>query len=868
MRPAAVSFGSGYSGERTEGLSGQTWPFILGSGGSCAGVIESTPEMPHKSLDDMASEIFQGRIDWRHTSLAIALLWLFGCPAATQAAAPELRATWLTTTASDDLARSNIATSMSSLRKVGLNTVYVEAWKNGYTNFHSPTLSAFLNRSSLNPSLGGRVLLEESRSAAAAAGLVHGGWFEYGLMAQFVGSGGSPSNPLATKARDNGWLLRDSAGNYANASNAFAWMNPLVPEVRALVKGIVIDAIDQFDLQVVQFDDHLSWPVQFGYDAYTANAYKTQTGRDLPANFSNSRFVAWRQGVMQDFVTEVVSAVRVAHPDVIVSLSPSVASFSAANYCTSWPDYIAAGLFDEVVPQVYRSTYASFASEWTNQINAVGGTDLMAAGVRLLGSGAATPWADLEQMLDRSRDTNAFGHSIWFSEGVSNAGTSNAANYNAELTAYYDVAGNGPAANPHFTTLRWSGADGTGGNGTWNTLATSWKNGASAWVRDATGVFEGAGGAVTIDGTVLAGGGLRFSTDGYELTGGTLELCGWNQQANTIEVAASATARMSAALTGTAGMIKDGAGRLELVAATSVRGTTTVRDGQLVVAHSESLSFSPIVVENGLLEFRTGGSPPALDIRGGRVTLASTSRSVLSLETLSLDARPGSGLLDLGKGRIDIAAGGISPTDLRAAIIAGRNGGGWDGGSGITSGIAANDAAFAVGYTVDSTGAASVAWAALGDSNLDGLVNFDDILALFPNYDQPGSFGWQEGDFTYDSLVNFDDILALFPNYNRPGYLGGGFGGGGGFAASGLGGSLNDLLMLFEDGSTTNGFYPVAVPEPSTSASSVLALGLLCVGAALRLRWRTTRLPVKPNEASSSEEADTTVRGGPSRSHQ
>ena len=186
----------------------------------------------------------------------------------------------------------------------------------------------------------------------------------------------------------------------------------------------------------------------------------------------------------------------------------------------------------------------------------------MAAGVRLLGSGAATPWTDLQQMLDRSRETNALGHSIWFSEGVSNAGTSNAANYNAELTAYYDVAGNGPAANPHFITLRWSGEDGTGGSGTWNSLATNWKNGASVWVRDARGVFEGAGGAVTIDETVLAGGGLRFSTDGYELTGGTLELCGWSRQANTIDVAASATARISATLTGTEGMIKDGAGRL------------------------------------------------------------------------------------------------------------------------------------------------------------------------------------------------------------------------------------------------------------------------------------------------------------------
>ena len=92
-------------------------------------------------------------------------------------ASPELRGTWLTTTSSDDLSAANMATTMASLRNVGLNTVYVEAWKNGYTNFNSPTLATFVGGSSLNPSLRGRILLDESRTAAAHAGLVHGAWF-------------------------------------------------------------------------------------------------------------------------------------------------------------------------------------------------------------------------------------------------------------------------------------------------------------------------------------------------------------------------------------------------------------------------------------------------------------------------------------------------------------------------------------------------------------------------------------------------------------------------------------------------------------------------------------------------------------------
>ena len=57
------------------------------------------------------------------------------------AAPPELRATWLTTTANGAIATpENTDQTMRRLREIGLNTVYVECWKNGYTEFPSATL--------------------------------------------------------------------------------------------------------------------------------------------------------------------------------------------------------------------------------------------------------------------------------------------------------------------------------------------------------------------------------------------------------------------------------------------------------------------------------------------------------------------------------------------------------------------------------------------------------------------------------------------------------------------------------------------------------------------------------------------------------
>ncbi|MFM7206884.1 MAG: family 10 glycosylhydrolase [Planctomycetaceae bacterium] len=522
-----------------------------------------------------------------HGLIAI-LATLTGC-GAVAAATPEIRATWITTTSSDDWSTANLQTTMNSLKQVGLNTVYVEAWKQGYTNFTSSTLSAFTGSPSLNPTVSGRNFLNETRTAAANAGLIHGAWFEYGLIAEYS----SPSNPLAVKCRDatwtvgttsgTGWLLKDSAGNYTNASNNFVWMNPLVPEVRTLVKGIVVDAINQFDLQIVQFDDHLAWPVQFGFDDYTKAVYKQETNRNLPASYSDSTFTSWRQGKTQAFFAEIAAAAKAAKPSVVVSLAPSTASFSASNYCADWTKWMAST--DEVLPQVYRSTYSSFATDWAAQITASGtNRPELGAGLRLLGTGSATPWADLQQQIDKTRTDNALGHSIWYSEGVSNSGTSNPSNYNSQLTAYYNVAANGAAANPFFTSVRWSGTGGLSASGTWSVIAPAWKDRSTIWVQDALGIFDGPGGTVTVSGTVGVAGGLDFRTGGYTVTGGTMALRGFNRAANSLGVAAGGTATLACTLTGLTGLTKSGTGVLALAGTgTGLSGGVAVQAGMLTI---------------------------------------------------------------------------------------------------------------------------------------------------------------------------------------------------------------------------------------------------------------------------------------------
>ena len=633
-----------------------------------------------------------------------AAVW-HACPGAV-AASPEIRGTWITTTGNDDWTSANIGTTMSSLKQVGLNTVYVEAWKNGSTNFNSPTLQAFTGATSLNPSLGGQILLDDSRKAAAANGLVHGAWFEYGNMSQFLGNTGTATsgfNALSRKLRDatwtvgttsgTGWLLRDPNGNYTTGSNGFVWMNPLVPEVRNLIKGIVTDAINQFDLQIVQFDDHLAWPQAYGWDSYTAAVYKQETGNNLPGSISDATFAAWRRGKTQAFFAEVSDAAKAAKPSVIVSLAPSPITTASSSFNANWSQWMTKS--DEVLPQVYRSTISAFNTDWPGQITASGtNSDELGAGLRLLGTGASTPWNDLQQQIERTRTDGALGHSIWFSNGISNSGTNATDNYNSQLTAYYDVPTNGIAANPHFQSTRWSGTGGNGGSGTWSQLASQWKDTSTIWVSSGTGIFDGVGGTVTISGSVMAEAGLDFRTTGYTVTGGTLAFRGVFRADNLVNVASGATTTLAALVTGSTGLTKSGAGTLAITgSATGLTGGIQIDAGTLQVGASGTVgslnASTPITVASGgTLAFNRsdtyGGNIANVISGSGAVALLSGSLGLSGSHsyaggtlvrggTLALAA---GGAINHGAGNVTLGSttGDVATLALSLGTITGSNG--------------------------------------------------------------------------------------------------------------------------------------------------------------------------------------------------
>jgi hypothetical protein len=52
-----------------------------------------------------------------------------------------------------------------------------------------------------------------------------------------------------------------------------------------------------------------------------------------------------------------------------------------------------------------------------------------------------------------------------------------------------------------------------------------------------------------------------------------------------------------------------------------------------------------------------------------------------------------------------------------------------------------------------------------GDANLDGKVDFADLLTLSQHYGLDRNSTWSEGDFNGNGAVNFNDLVLLAQNY-------------------------------------------------------------------------------------------------------
>ncbi len=388
---------------------------------------------------------------------------------------PEIRGTWLTTTANDALATpQRTAQTMRRLREIGLNTVYIEAWKNGFTQFPSQVLQRTIGLDRRPPGAeqdpsdteaarraGARDLLHEAVTEAHRQGLVAIAWFEYGFMAAHQ----STLNPLRRLKRE--WLSLDRQGREV-APNGFVWLNPLHPQAREFLLDLLLEAVDRYDLDGVQLDDRIVWPhVTMGYDAYTRQVYAQEHGGASPPDDPHDpAWMRWRAGKVDEAARWFVQELRARRPGLVLSLSPAIHPWAWENYLLDWPRWTAwtaadrlpgppvrtaparavDPAWDEFIPQAYRFSLPAFESTWQAQTAAVQTAGAyrparLVAGIRLVGEGADSSWAQLEGSIALVRRLGQGGHVLWFSRGVLDL-------FAEELKTLYTRSG--PAHSPRF----------------------------------------------------------------------------------------------------------------------------------------------------------------------------------------------------------------------------------------------------------------------------------------------------------------------------------------------------------------------------------------------------------------------------------
>jgi hypothetical protein len=153
---------------------------------------------------------------------------------------------------------------------------------------------------------------------------------------------------------------------------------------------------------------------------------------------------------------------------------------------------------------------------------------------------------------------------------------------------------------------------------------------------------------------------------------------------------------------------------------------------------------------------------------GAKATLQAGYDTV-SVTSLSLTS---TSRLELGTGKLAIAANGFTESDIRTKLIAGRNGGSWDGTNGITSTVAGGDRA--IGYRVVG-GVMEVAFSAPGDSNLDGVLDILDLSEILSagKFNTGASANWTQGDTNYDGVFDIVDLADVLGTglFNQGSYL-------------------------------------------------------------------------------------------------
>ncbi|MBE9029662.1 glycoside hydrolase family 10 protein [filamentous cyanobacterium LEGE 11480] len=266
----------------------------------------------------------------------------------------EIRGVWLTNNDMTVLKdRRKLGTVMNKLSQLKFNTLYPVIWNSGYVTYPSQVakkagIQPFVYRGTEGQDILADVIAQGRRQKMLVIP-----WFEFGFMAP-------QTSELAINHPD--WLTQQRNGKQTSISAAgeVAWLNPFRPEVQKFITDLVVEAVSNYDVDGIQFDDHMSLPYTFGYDPYTVALYKKEMKKDPPTNPKDAAWTKWRADKLTEFMVKLKQEIRQRKPNAIVSVSPNYAAYAYKFQLQDWHTWVKKGVVDELIVQVYRSDLRSF----------------------------------------------------------------------------------------------------------------------------------------------------------------------------------------------------------------------------------------------------------------------------------------------------------------------------------------------------------------------------------------------------------------------------------------------------------------------------------------------------------------------------
>lgn len=275
-------------------------------------------------------------------------------PAIAQIPRQEIRGVWMTNNDFDTLKdRAKVQDGVSQLRRLNFNTIYPVVWNSGYVMYPS----AVAKRAGIQPFVlrgsDGRDILADLITQAHRQGLLVIPWFEFGFMAP-------PTSELALNYPDWFTQKRDGGETSISAAGEVAWLNPFHPKVQQFITDLVLETVTQYDVDGIQFDDHMSLPHEFGYDKYTVALYTQETKNNPPTDPQDPAWMRWRADKITAFMVQLNQAVKARKPNAIFSISPNYYDFAYKFQLQDWLTWVRLNIVDELIVQIYRPNLQSF----------------------------------------------------------------------------------------------------------------------------------------------------------------------------------------------------------------------------------------------------------------------------------------------------------------------------------------------------------------------------------------------------------------------------------------------------------------------------------------------------------------------------